>query len=151
MILRFHFWSHSLKAYGFSRVLFPYQTKIAKVAHFHYLKRTLLCAKTSSKTVITIRMCCSFYQYLPMIKSGPTGYHNLPTSLLPAMVHVVTRQSYQIKIHLMKLHHLSPFFLYNPIKTATHSFNYLHWFQVSWWLCEDSGASTKELPFILFR
>ena len=59
------------------------------------------------------RMCCSFYQYLPIIKSGPTGYHNLTTSLV-------------YKFHLMKLHHLSPFFLYNPIKSATHSLYLTH-------------------------
>ncbi len=34
------------------------------------------------------RMCCSFY--LPMIKSSLTGFRNLITSLLHAMVHVVT-------------------------------------------------------------
>ncbi len=33
------------------------------------------------------RMCCSFYQYLPMIKSGPSGYPNLTTSLLYVVVY----------------------------------------------------------------
>ena len=55
-------------------------------------------------TFIYLRMCCSFYCYLPIIKSSPTGYPGATTG----------RKS--------KLTHKSaPFFLYNPIKTATHS------------------------------
>ena len=40
--------------------------------------------------VCPIRMFCSFYWYLPMIKSLPTGYRNFTTSLPCAMVNVVT-------------------------------------------------------------
>ncbi len=42
---------------------------------------------TNAHFIRALRMCCSFYQHLPMIKSGPTRYHNLTTSLLCAMVH----------------------------------------------------------------
>ena len=51
-------------------------------------------------------MCCSFYWYLPITQSSPSGYPGMTTTFLHS-----THSTCET----------ARFFLYNPIKTATHS------------------------------
>ncbi len=62
------------------------QSLTAEVSLFH---GRITCEQISIGMLYE-RICCSFYQYLPMIKSHPTAFAKLTTSSLPAMSYVVT-------------------------------------------------------------
>ncbi len=60
-----------------------------------------------------LRMCCSFYLYLPIMQSYPTGYSSIVTTSVGYMVPSERKSD--------PTHETVTVFLYNSMKTATHS------------------------------
>ena len=76
-----------------------------------------------------LRMCCSFYWYLPIIQSSPSGYPGMTTTFLQAKFWWGKDTRWRDEESFLT-YDTAPFFLYNPIKTITHSFEtpYCRWF-----------------------
>ena len=85
------YYREALFLFCWSKVFFaPNSQKLLVLVRLFLICRLKLLGPTIFYSQKSKRICCSFYQYLPMIKSSPSRYPNLTTSLLYTMVYIVS-------------------------------------------------------------